>query len=529
MQKIIPLLLYSCSFLCGSFIFAQEKRIIQIEQAGSFGKDEDNFPGANILSSTDGIRVKLFHEGALIESDKSLFYPKINAFKAEGNVIFTQGDTLRMTSQHMQYSGETGKAKAWGKVFLKQPDMSLETDTLYLNRREDLAYYETPGTVIDSSSTLKSNRGKYFMNEKKYQFISNVRIDNPEYTVNSSQLDYYTQTNKALFFGPTRIIGKDYDIYCEKGYYDTTTQSGYFKQNAEILYNNKIIEGDSLFFENERNYAAASQKVIITDTINQSIIRGNYAEIYKAKDSAIITQRALAINIIENDSLYIHADTLVGTGPSENRILRAYYGVKILKKDLRGKSDSLYLDETKGRIELHQRPLSKKQMQILSTEEKNKRNPVMWFNESQMSGDVIYMKTDFETKKLDSLFIFGNAFIIEKDSLSENGYNQIVGKELFGDFENGSLNELDVVKNTRVLYYLYTDTGELVGIDKTICSALNIKFKENEIEDISFYVRPSGDVYPEKEIDSNLRRLEGFLWRRSERPETLEDLFKQED
>ncbi|MGB1972212.1 MAG: OstA-like protein, partial [Flavobacteriaceae bacterium] len=148
---------------------------------------------------------------------------------------------------------------------------------------------------------------------------------------------------------------------------------------------------------------------------------------------------------------------------------------------------------------------------------------------SQMSGDVIYMKTDFETKKLDSLFIFGNAFIIEKDSLSENGYNQIVGKELFGDFENGSLNELDVVKNTRVLYYLYTDTGELVGIDKTICSALNIKFKENEIEDISFYVRPSGDVYPEKEIDSNLRRLEGFLWRRSERPETLEDLFKQED
>ena len=45
-------------------------------------------------------------------------------------------------------------------------------------------------------------------------------------------------------------------------------------------------------------------------TINKSIIGGNYAEIFKAKDSAIITQ-ALAINIIENDSLYIHADTLV--------------------------------------------------------------------------------------------------------------------------------------------------------------------------------------------------------------------------
>ena len=52
---------------------------------------------------------------------------------------------------------------------------------------------------------------------------------------------------------------------------------------------------------------AATNKVVITDTINQSIIRGNYAEIFKARDSAIITRKAMAINIIENDSLYNHA------------------------------------------------------------------------------------------------------------------------------------------------------------------------------------------------------------------------------
>jgi len=427
----------------------------------------------------------------------------------------------------MEYDGETGKAKAWGKVFLEQPDMTLETDTLFIDRFEDIAYYETPGTIIDSTSILKSNRGKYFMKDKMYRFLSNVRIDNPEYRVTSSQLDYYTESNKAYLFGPTKIIGEEYDIYCEQGYYDTNRQMGNFKRNAEILYNNKIIEGDSLFFENDRNYAAATNKVEITDTINNSIIRGNYAEIFKEKDSAIITQRALAINIIENDSLFIHADTLLGTGPSEARILRGYYGVKILKTDLRGKSDSLYLDETIGRIELHKRPLTRKETQILSQEDKDKRNPVMWFNKSQMSGEVIYMKTDLKTKKLDSLFIFGNAFIIEKDSLSEDGYNQIVGKELYGDFDEGVLNELDIIKNTQVFYYLYTDLGELVGIDKTICSALNIKFKNNEIDDISFYISPEGDVYPEKDLDPNLRKLEGFIWREQERPKTLEDLFSK--
>ena len=243
----------------------------------------------------------------------------------------------------------------------------------------------------------------------------------------------------------------------------------------------------------------------------------------------IITKKALAINLIEQDSLYIHADTLVGTGPSEARILRGYYGVKILKNDMRGKADSLYLDETIGRIELHKKPFTKKELQILSTDDKNRRNPVMWFNDSQMSGEVIYMNTDLETRKLDSLFIFGNAFVIEKDSLSDNGFNQIVGKELYGDFKEGNLNALDVVKNTQVFYYLYADDGELVGIDKTICSALNIQFKDNEIDEISFYVSPDGNVHPDKMLDPNLRKLEGFIWREDERPNTIEELLSKTD
>ncbi len=53
-----------------------------------------------------------------------------------------------MTSDFMEYDGETGKAKAWGDVFLKQPDMTLETDTLFLDRLDDLAYYETPGLLL---------------------------------------------------------------------------------------------------------------------------------------------------------------------------------------------------------------------------------------------------------------------------------------------------------------------------------------------------------------------------------------------
>lgn len=520
------IILGGLSLLFCAGMYAQESKIVEIRQAGSFAKDEAKFPGANILLKKGETRVKLYHEGALIESDQSFFYGARNFFKANGQVIFTQGDTLKMTSRHMEYDGEKGLAKAWGDVFLEQPDMTLETDTLFLDRTRNIAFYETPGTIIDSASTLKSNRGKYFMEEKKYQFISNVRINNPEYTVNSAQLDYFTETNKAFLYGPTKIIGEDYDIYCERGYYNMNVEQGHFKKNAKIYYNDKIIEGDSLYFENQRQYAAATKNITINDTINQSIIRGHYAEIFKAKDSAIITRDAVAVNILENDSLYIHADTLLGTGPTEHRILRGYYGVRILKTDIRGKSDSLYLDEISGKIELHKRPFTEKEEQVLTEDQKNKRNPVLWFNNSQMTGELIYLLTDFNTRKLDSLQIYGNAFIIEKDSLSANGFNQINGKELYGDFKDGVLNQLDVIKNTRVIYYLYSDAGELIGINNTICSALNVKFKENEIDKISFYISPEGKVSPEDQIDPNLRILEGFLWREEERPQSYQDLFK---
>ena len=506
--------------------FCQERKIIEIIEAGRFTKDEDNYPKANILSKGDNLRVKLFHDGAIITSDKTFFYSKENRFNANGSVLLKQGDTLELKSQYLKYNGDEGKAKAWGKVVLKQPDMTLKTDTLYLDRILNIAYYDSNGIIEDEENLLRSKKGRYFINNKKYSFKTGVKINNPKYDIESENLDYNLISKNALFFGPTLITGNDYEIHCEKGNFDLRSSIGNFQKNPKIFYNNKIIEGDSLFYNESINYASASRRVIITDTVNKSILRGEYGEIYKDKDSAIITKRALAINIIENDSLYIHADTLIGTGPPDKRILRGYYGVKILKSDIRGISDSIYFDESKGKIELHKKPLSKKQIQILSLRSRLKLNPVIWFNDSQMSGNEIYLLTDLKTRKLDSLLIFGNTFVIDQDSINKNNYNQIEGMDLNGDFINGGLNNLQVLKNIKVIYYLYNDKGDLIGIDKTIFSELKIKLESNEIKNITFYTSPEGNVHPEDKLDPNLKLLEGFIWRKSERPESLDDLFK---
>ena len=517
-------------FAIGKVVAQEEPKIIKIIQAGGSTQDQFNFPGANILVKKEGIRVHLFHEGALIKSDVSYFYPKENFFRANGDVIFTQGDSLKMTCDQIEYDGTSKLAKAWGKVVLERPDMNLKTDTLFLDRANSKAFYNSFGTIEDEKRKLTSIRGIYFIDEKKYRFISRVKIDDPEYLLNSQRLDYYTESDKAFFYGKTTIVGEEYDIYCEKGAYDTQLQRGNFQENAVIFYDNKEIRGDSLYFENEKNYAAATNNISVIDTLNKSIINGHYGEIFKAKDSAIITRRALAVNIIDQDSLYIHADTLIATGPTEKKILRGYYDVRIFKTDLRGKSDSLHLDQSTGLIKLLKLPLSRKENQILTASQKNKKNPILWFGRNQMSGDKIFLTSDMETKKLDSLKIIGNSWIIERDSISDTGFNQIKGGVLDGLFKEGELREIDVSKNTEVVYYMYSDEdNELIGIDKTTCSRLKMVTRENQIEDITFFVSPDGNLFPDKDLPLNERKLEGFIWREDERPNTIQELFSKED
>ena len=99
-----------------------------------------------------------------------------------------------------------------------------------------------------------------------------------------------------------------------------------------------------------------------------------------------------------------------------------------------------------------------------------------------------------------------------------------------GSFTNGKLKDIEILKNTEVIYYMYSDDeSELIGIDQTTCSRLTMVTANNQIEDITFYVSPDGDLFPEKDLPANERILEGFIWREEERPNEIDDLFSEED
>jgi hypothetical protein len=145
-----------------------------------------------------------------------------------------------------------------------------------------------------------------------------------------------------------------------------------------------------------------------------------------------------------------------------------------------------------------------------------------------MTGDTIHLISNVKTEKLDSLKVFNNAFIVSKDTLSDDGFNQIKGQRLIGLFRDNELYNVDIIKNAEVIYYSRNAENELVGINKSKSGSINIQIEEQAIQEIRLINQIDGELYPESMFPKNGKRLRGFDWRGEERPLSVEDLFKDD-
>jgi lipopolysaccharide assembly outer membrane protein LptD (OstA) len=480
--------------------FSQSKKI-KILKADNTYTDKD-YPGAII--SLGNVFVE--HEGATLRCDQARIYQEKNFLQAFGNVIINQGDTVMQYSKYTDYDANKKLATSWGDVVLEDELMTLKTDTLYFDRVNQHLYYKSGGTIRDTANFLKSKFGNYYLKTNKFQAETKVDVTNKDgSTLISDHLDYYTSTGIAELFGPSTITNTENKIYTEKGHHNTKTNISHFIKNSIIYYSDRIIKGDSLYYNKNTEFASATGNIEVIDTVNSSTIKGGYAELFKLKDSMYITNEAVAISeVAKNDSIYIHGDTLLITGKIEERLVKAFRGVKIFKADLQGKCDSLVSNEKSGVTKL-----------FLS--------PVLWAEGNQITGDTIHLISNTKTEQLDSLKILGNAFMIQKDSA---GFSQLKGRNMYGKFKNNKLESLNDVGNSEVLWYLRDENQKLLGITNMRASKnIFITMANNELTSIKFFDKPEGKTYPPSKFPEDKSKLDAFIWREDERPLTNKDIF----
>ena len=498
--------LFCCLILISTnLILAQASKKIIVEHSDFADVNQVEIPDAFLL--TGNVRVN--HDGVVLTCNKAYYFQKENYIKAFGNVQIVQGDTLFLNSRYAEYNGNVKQAFATGNAVMSSPDATLATDTINFNRNTQEVYYNTQGTITNKENTLNSKSGRYYVAQKKFQFLTAVTITNPTYVIKSNHLDYYSNSGHSYLFGPSTITSKANYIYTEKGFYDTKKNLAHFVKKSYIKYDDRVIKGDSLYYDRNREFASATRNVKITDSINRGIIKGHYAELYKKKDSVFVTKRAVAINFVENDSVYIHGKKLMVTGKEGNRIIRAFNNVRFFKTDMSGKCDSIHSSSKTALTKMI-------------------GNPILWNGESQITGDVMHLIGNNTTQKLDSLKVLNNTFLVSKDTLG-TGYNQVKGQNLYGKFEEGKLHDVDIVKNTEVIYYMRNDAKELIGINKNVSSKINLILEKNAIESITFFKQVDGDIYPEKDLPENARKLRGLVWRGDERVKSKDDIFPPEE
>lgn len=501
------LLFFGSCFVVLSFqtLLAQDPKKIFVEHSDYFDVNQVEAPDAALL--TGNVRVN--HDGIIMTCNKAYYFQNENYIKAFGNVQLVQGDTLYLNSKYAEYNGNMRQAFATGNAKMRSPESTLVTDTINFDRNIQEVFYNTNGIITNRDNTLKSKSGKYFVAEKKFQFLTAVTITNPKYVIKSNHLDYYSNSGHSYLFGPSTITSKANFIYTEKGFYDTKKNLSHFLRKSYIKYDDRLIEGDSLYYDRNREFASATRNVKITDSINRGIVKGHYAELYKNQDSMFVTKRAVAVNFVENDSVYIHGKKMMVTGPEGNRIIRAFNNVRFFKIDMSGKCDSIHSNSKTALTKLI-------------------GNPILWNGESQITGDIMHLIGNNTTKKLDSLKVLNNTFLVSKDTLG-TGFNQVKGQNLFGKFLDGKLHDVDIIKNTEVIYYMRNDAQELIGINKNVSSKINIIFDKNEIENITFFKQVDGTIYPEKELPEPDRKLRGLIWRGEERIKSKDDIFPPEE
>ena len=448
--------------------------------------------------------VHLHQDSTNFYCDSAYLDDQNNNFEAFANVHINYNDSVNIYGDYLFYDRLTRIAKLDSNVRMVDKRATLYSDHLFYNRNTNMAYYNQGGRIVDKDNVLTSKTGKYFTDANEFFFKDSVVVVNPDYTMYSDTMKYNTLSEVVYISGPTRIIGKEDRIYSEDGWYDTRNDLAHLYKNNLIIHNEEFLRGDTIYYDKNNGYGKAMHNVSLKDTVQNILMLGKLAEVFRKTHYSYITGRAQAILIDSEDSLYMHADTFKVVSDTNNQLrnIFAYNHMKFFRKNLQGASDSMVYYVPDSVITMY-------------------KEPILWSDENQLTADSI--RIFVSNNRVDSLILDNSAFIISEDSLKT--YNQIKGKQMRGYFRKNELYKINVLGNSETIYFVRDEKGFLIGINKALASDMSILLNNRQIKDILYFTKPDATLYPEKEISPDELKLKGFRWVTEKRPMNRNDIF----
>ncbi|MCB0641552.1 MAG: hypothetical protein KDC44_07930, partial [Phaeodactylibacter sp.] len=240
----------------------------------------------------------------------------------------------------------------------------------------------------------------------------------------------------------------DLSILCAQADYDEKTD--YLKAfggqaNRPLLIT--IMDGDSLFLTADtliafRPLAEAKQ----TDKVQKDAVLQDTAH------QVPVQLDSLPTDSIRLDTVGPGFKQLAGAADStatpastatsdSSRILNAFRDVRILKSNLQAVCDSLSYSTVDSMFRLY-------------------KKPIIWSDTSQFNSDTVFIQ--LANDKIDQILLRSRALIV--NSPDELFFNQIRGSNITAYLEESEVRKMDVVGTAQSIYYSLDDTGAYMGV-----------------------------------------------------------------
>jgi len=524
-------------------VLAEGNVIVQQGDSLSIFADSVEYDGILKLAT-------LFSEVVLNSKGQKLFTEQLNYdLNTKVATYFTgallTNDTTQLTSKRGYFYTITDEVYFKDSVVVIDPEFSLLADSLKYNTRLQIAYFLSPTLMKNDSIQVYCEEGFYDTANEIAEFRVNAQFEKGKKQAKADIIRYDGTTGRYTLSGNAYFSENDRKATADTIQYDERTEETFLIGNAQyedstqyitaqqIIYDSKndiyrtrgrsyisdppqILEADQVDYESETGFGVASGNVIWRDTSEQLTIRCEVVRYEKKSDYLKASGgRPLMISLVDGDSLFLAADTLLGISRKDtivldstlqidtSRMLIAFPDVRVFKSDLQAICDSL----------------------IYSTKDSIFRffeQPVIWSDTSQFLADTIQMS--LKNKKIDRIFLTNKSFIL--NSPDQIYFNQIKGKNIIAYFQEGNLRRMEVEGNAESVYYALDEAKAYVGVNKTVCSRMVLLFGDNEVEKIKFYTQPTAKLEPMQQADHNALKLEGFNWVIEKRPLSVQDLLK---
>ncbi len=437
-------------------------------------------------------------------------------------------DKTVLKSRVGYYNTDTKIANFKDSVYVVDQNFVLNADTLVYDGNTNISYFHGPTLIKTQENTIYCESGFFDTENNKAEFIGNAWIvkDSSE-RAEADKIIYDGETNTAQLIGKSIVSRDNQLIYADNSFFDSGENVYVFVDNVQAVDGDRIIYADSLIYSTETNQGTAIGGVVVQDTAQT--IYADRMDYNKATRDAVLTGevfwidtmrnmniecekaffndstsymkaigRPLMTMMIEDDTLYLAADTLTSTPDSLDPAIQSFVAedkVRVYKSDMQAVCELLEYSQRDSVFRFFD-------------------DPILWSDSTQFVADTILMYMQNGT--MDRLELLEEALIL--NSPDEIYYNQIKGNDIYANFKNGQLDNMDVRDNGEVVYYIIEDDKSYMGVNAVKCGYMLVLFGNNEVEKIKFYQQPEATIHPMNQVSHEALRLENFKWYEDLRP-----------